>query len=97
MATFRLLQEFGPKLLSRELGAKVRQGVSADGLSTFDFEGVEVVSHSFADGLFGMLLLERGPDFFRKNVSFKNASPDVKAIITWTVSVRAEELRKQAV
>lgn len=54
-----------------------------------DFAGVDA-TQSFVDELVGVLVLEHGPNVL-KNLKFKNCSPDVRAIVQFVVSDRAEQ------
>jgi len=60
------------------------KGVRAIGV---DFSGVEVISSSFADEVFGKLFLLKGPIDFSK-IQFLNVSPIIKKLIDKAVMQR---------
>ena len=51
-----------------------------------DFDGVEIVSDSFADKLFGVLIVDRGEDRFREKVALSNLNSFVRISILSAVS-----------
>ena len=53
-----------------------------------DFDGVRTVSHSFADELFAVLILERGEVWFRENIEVRNAKPNVRYALLEAISER---------
>jgi hypothetical protein len=57
-----------------------------------DFEGVEV-TQSFMDELVGILVLERGPRVLNQ-IRFRRCSADMKGIIQFVVTDRAEQHAK---
>lgn len=83
------LEAFG----SREAGRLARTKISnlMDGRSTpveFDFEGVCIVSSSFADEVFGKLFLELGPLSFNHLCRFKNIDSTVRSLIDRAIEQR---------
>ena len=58
----------------------------------FDFTGI-AVTQSFIDALIGSLILKRGPNILEKLV-FKSCSDDVRAIIEFVATDRADQYLK---
>ena len=46
-----------------------------------DFEGIGVISSSFADEVFGRLFVEMGPRSFMTKLEIRNADPTVEVLI----------------
>ena len=83
------LQAFG----SREAGRLARTKITnlMDNRSTpveFDFDGVRIVSSSFADEVFGMLFLELGALSFNHLCRFKNIDSTVRSLIDRAIAQR---------
>lgn len=87
-------KNIGTSLGTRQLGAKVRADIesSIQSASTvvFDFDGVEVVSNSFADECFAKLLFTHDFDFIKAHTTFKNTNPFVKTVIANSFRQRAK-------
>ncbi|GAC1030272.1 hypothetical protein thsps21_10990 [Pseudomonas sp. No.21] len=68
-------------LASRNLASKERSALyhklKDHGQVVIDLTGVESISESFADELFGVLVLEKGFDFVIKHIKIINAADDV--------------------
>lgn len=82
----------GMSLGTRVLGQKLRLDIEAaltEGKKVkFNFEGVNLVSHSFADECFGKLLLNRKLEELQEVTTFVNANEIVKKIIAFTLKER---------
>lgn len=63
----------------------------ADGVVILDFEGINVVSSSFADEVLGKLVLARGRKYFDDHVRLANANPTVLGIIDRAIVMRVQE------
>lgn len=88
MQTIHLADELGPDISGRSRGEAVRASVEA-GVDevVFDCAGVESMSPSFADEVFGKLAAQ--PD--RPRIQIVNASPDVLALVRFAVAERNGE------
>ncbi len=77
--------QYGSCLATRELGHElailVQHYIDLDEHVQFDFKGVQVVTLSFSDELFGTLVLSMGLDRLKKNTNFSNTSDSVKAVL----------------
>ncbi|MFB2120823.1 STAS-like domain-containing protein [Parapedobacter sp. 2B3] len=75
----------GKQLSTRIDGAVVREkiakGIEEDKLIVLDFDGVDVVSNSFADECFAKLMLDFDLPTVKAHTTFKNATPFIKAVI----------------
>lgn len=82
------LADFGKILFSRKLATKVFKERIEDDLHhekiifSFDFEGVDTVTHSFADELFKILFQNFGCESIRKKTSFENYSDFNEGVLT---------------
>jgi hypothetical protein len=55
-----------------------------------DFQGISVISSSFADEVFGKLFVELGPMRFMQTVRLINVSPTVQALIDRAITQRMQ-------
>lgn len=78
-------------LASKERSALYRQLNTHDKV-VIDLAGVESISESFADELFGVLVLERGFDFVIKHIKIVNAADDVLRSIAVAMKRRRSTL-----
>lgn len=90
------MNEFGTSLVTRVSGRRAYDEImaSTDNLTekpTFDFEGVETVTNSFADEVFGRIALERGLDGMRESTSFVNIRPFWARVVRNAINNRAAE------
>jgi len=80
-----LFSTIGKQLSTRKDGAVVREkiarGIEKNQWIVLDFDGVEVVSNSFADECFAKLMLDFDLPTVKAHTTFKNASPFIKAVI----------------
>lgn len=78
--TLRLAETHGPVLSGRAFAAELADEATAEiekhGVVVLDFEGVDTVSPSFADELFGKLVARLGSD----KVRFAHLSPHLAAV-----------------
>jgi anti-sigma regulatory factor (Ser/Thr protein kinase) len=55
---------------------------------TIDFEGVSIISSSFADEVFGRLFVALGPMAFMSRINFKQVDSSVRAVLDRSISLR---------
>ncbi|ADQ41600.1 hypothetical protein Calkr_2135 [Caldicellulosiruptor acetigenus I77R1B] len=98
------LSEFGSIVCSRKNGEIVREKILEEikngNIVEINFEGVEMINHSFADEAFGKLLYDLPVDVFKNRIKFIKANDDVKGIIKMAIAERyrlIEEEKKIAV
>lgn len=95
---FKAIQE-SASFSTREAGREART-VAANLMNNystpirFDFEGVTVVSSSYADEVFGKLLVEMGEDRFGALCRFSNVDDTVKLLIDRAIRQRLEESKE---
>lgn len=86
----------GRQLSTRIDGAAVREkiarGIEQNQWIVLDFDGVEVVSNSFADECFAKLMLDFDLPTVKAHTTFKNASPFIKAVIANSFKERLQAM-----
>lgn len=96
--TIDLGAEFGTDLSSRHRASELRVSVegriaSGDvGKITIDLHGVRTISHSFADELFAVLVLDFGEEWFREHLRLVRSSPSVRQTILEAIQQRLENI-----
>jgi hypothetical protein len=92
MSTLKL-REFGDFLGSRHLGHDIRERLTALLLRgedvVVDFDGVSMVTQSFADEAFGKLARDVGVEPFCKHVTLQSVTPDVAPLLRHVLARRA--------
>ena len=86
------LCKYGTCLASRRVGRQIRQKIEDVGTVELDLAEVEVMSPSFADELFGMLVYKQGADWFKTHVKVSNASEAIIDDIVGAVIERVPEI-----
>ena len=93
--------EIGESFGTRPLGDQIREGMIIPNLKLtgeakliFDFQDVEVVSHSFADQCFGKLIETFGLDFIKDRTTFCNVNPFVSSVIKSAINKRMARNRE---
>lgn len=83
---------FRSRPAGRPIRTKLSNLISAcPGQTIFvDFQGISVVSSSFADEVFGKLFVELGPMRFMQTVRLINVSPTVQALIDRAITQRMQ-------
>lgn len=80
-----MFKKYGNSLGTRIMGEEIRKSVELEFDNNrdvcFDFLDVNVISHSYADEIFGKLARKYGLDTMRKLSSFKNANEFVSSTI----------------
>jgi|SRR5690606_4007312 len=91
----------GTDLASRNLAAKQRREILSrmKGQQKFviDLRNVQSVSESFADELFGVMVLERGSKFVTSHVKIVNASDSVLRSIAIAIQRRSEQKKQESI
>ncbi len=98
MATFKFIT-FGENLGTRALGAKVRAQLlplieEGQELVILDFEGVNIVSNSFADECLGKLLLVMPFEKLKKRTTFSGLNDFARKSIALALKRRLLALRR---
>lgn len=83
-------QAFGSRVSGRPLRQKLHNilKISASSKIEIDFDGVPVVSSSFADEAFGKLFLQLGPVQFMQRIELKNMADTVEGLVNKAIEQR---------
>ena len=87
------MADFGQALITRVAGRMAYDQIfpkviSAAEVVTFDFSGVDSITNSFADEVFGRMALTMGMDAMRARTTFKNISPMWARVIRGAINAR---------
>lgn len=88
------MNQFGTSLTTRVAGEKAYNLIkstidSSKEIVVFDFEGVNLVTNSFADQVFGVLTIELGLETLKSSTTFRNIKPIWASVIRRAVDFRA--------
>ena len=88
-----ILSKFGNTLGTRVLGIEVRQVLNEllfnqNDKICLDFNGIKVVTNSFADELIGKKVKELGFDTFKNSIKIVNANENIKSVIVKSIKDR---------
>lgn len=78
----------GTRKKGLEWRIQIENSIRNNSFVTFNFENVDVVSHSFADECFAKLLLTFDLETIKKNTTFVNANDLVMKTIAFTIKER---------
>jgi anti-sigma regulatory factor (Ser/Thr protein kinase) len=90
---FRMSEEC-PSFASREGGKGARILIEnllraePDYVLNIDFDGISIISSSFADEVFGRLFVALGPTAFMSRIHFRNINGSVRAILDRSITLR---------
>ena len=89
------MNQFGTSLTTRVAGEKAYNLIkniidSTDEIIVFDFDGVNLVTNSFADQVFGVLTIELGLDVLKSSTTFKNVKPIWAKVIRRAIDFRSQ-------
>lgn len=90
------MSQWGKGLGTRFLGEEVRNAIleilcnNREYTITLDFNGVSIVSHSFADECFGKLSESIGLESLRNHLRFTNYNPLIEKTIVMVINNRAQ-------
>jgi len=91
--TVPIADQFGPHLIGRGIGAKIRRRFFSGDPSTWpsalDFEGVEQATESCIDEIFGGLARTYGLDTVQK-INIQSATPAVQDAIKYVLEILQE-------
>lgn len=79
-------EDLGTRDLARSIRHEIEKKISQNVFVTFDFEGVNVISNSFADECFTKLFNVFEETKIKKNSHFKDVNPFVKIVITSAIA-----------
>jgi len=81
-------RSIGTRILGEQFRMKIERALKENQFVTFDFQNVEVISHSFADECFGKLLNTWSLENLRTLTTFKNTSGFIKKTIAFALNER---------
>lgn len=85
------MRTFGSSLVTRGAGRAAYEAI-AHVMGTedivFDFDGVDTITNSFADEVFGRLAYELGMDTLRKRTRFVNIAPFWSKVVRNAIDTR---------
>jgi len=89
---FKIKEQARQDVRTRRGGQRVRQQLenlleSSESV-TVDFDGIEVISSSFADEVFGRLFVKLGPRTFTKRILLTNVNQDIDGLIDLAIDQR---------
>lgn len=92
-----LFNEYGASLGTRHLGRIVKADldnifIESNEKIILDFNGVNLVTNSFADEVFGKKIAEVGFDEFKERTTFRNLNPFLEMCIKKAIVNRVREL-----
>lgn len=59
-------------------------------------DGIDLMTPSFADELFGKLLIELGESRFRERLQIRGGNPGIRQLVNQVLRIRLAETRKTA-
>ena len=90
------MKEFGRSLVTRASGRMAYGKIfpmvkSATDLVVFDFSGVETVTNSFADEVFGHMVFDMGMEELRARTTFRGVQPFMAKVIRSAMDLRESQ------
>lgn len=82
----------GTRVLGQKMRLEIEESLNNGVFVIFNFEGVNTISHSFADECFGKLLLSWSIDDLKAKSTFQNTNPLIKKTVAFTLKERAAEM-----
>lgn len=81
----------GTRFLGEKMRLKIEAAIQSNEMLVFDFEGVDMVSHSFADECFGKLLFTWKLEDLKQKTTFQNTNPNIKKTIAFVLKERVTQ------
>lgn len=90
------MKKFGRSLVTRASGRLAYEEVSPAVMSAtdrvvFDFEGVDTITNSFADEVFGRMVFEMGMDELRARTTFRGIQPFFARVVRSAMDLRESQ------
>lgn len=91
------MNQFGSSLCTRISGRKAYSIIneildSTTDVIVFDFDGIDLITNSFADETFGRIAAERGMDNLRSHTTFKNINRNSALLVRSVMERRIAHL-----
>jgi len=75
---------------TREKGLSLRKNLEqllrTEKIVVLDFDGINLITQSFADEVIGVLIRKKGLSFVKSHIKIKNASDFVKSVFQFVIS-----------
>lgn len=96
------MREFGRSLVTRTSGKVVYEKIvpvvmDATDVVVFDFDGVDTITNSFADEVFGHMVFDIGIDELRKRTRFRGITPFLAQVVRYAMDLRESQREIPAV
>lgn len=90
------MKEFGRSLVTRASGRSVYEEISPVVMSAtervvFDFDGVDTITNSFADEVFGRMVFDMGMDELRARTTFRGVAPFSARVMRHAMDLRESQ------
>ena len=83
-------RDFGSRKGGKRVRGMIESLLGADRSVVLDFDGVGVISSSFADEVFGRLFVDMGPRAFMTRIEMRNVDPTVEGLIDRAIVQRTK-------
>jgi hypothetical protein len=80
----------GTRALGHEIRQKILNNIELEDKIVFDFQGIDIISNSFADECFGKLIEACGLEATKQKTTFANANSDVALVIKKAIRGRIQ-------
>ena len=95
MKTFHFSEHgnlLGTRLLGKKIREEILQEIEFNNKVVFDFEGVEIISNSFADECFGKLLLTHDLNTIKLFTTFTNVNKTIVGVVKYAIKQREAQI-----
>ena len=93
---FEIHDFFGDRYSAEILRKEIINIIEKGNAVTIDFEGVKGIGHSFADELFGLLVIHFGLNTIKEKLILTNGNSHIKTLTNLVVSDRVKKYGKHA-
>lgn len=83
-------RDFGSRKGGKKIRGMIESLLVPDRPVILDFDGVGVISSSFADEVFGRLFVDMGPRAFMTKIEMRNVDPTVEGLIDRAIVQRTK-------
>lgn len=81
-------KSLGTRILAKNFRTQIEKKLVNNGFVIFNFQDVNLISHSFADECYGKLLLTINLEQLKAQTSFINTKPEIKKMISFVLKER---------
>lgn len=79
---------FGNRNEAKKIRSFIEEKINMEEIIIFDFDGVELITSSFADECFGKLIQNMGLNFIRSKTKFVNTNKNIDFVIKSSINKR---------